>query len=292
MKTAPHSSSFKKRFSNIAMNVIAVAFTIMPIVTVGLWTHTMFFNDSRKVSALAQVSAPEAAPFREPLVSVTFDDGWEAVYTDAASLLAEYDIASTQYVLTGVEKDPQYLSYKQIESLKNAGHEIALHGMDHENLPTLDTKDLERELGDSKRELMKRNLVNGRVHFASPFSAYDARTIAAIKQHYSAHRNTNADLSNVDVDDVNMPGKLDRYNIVGYSVTVQTTDEQLKTALNFAKAHNAWFVLVYHNIGDSGEKYTVTRDTFERHLKIVKASGIKTTTVGEVLKNVRQEDMQ
>src|SRR3954465_6555116 len=49
--------------------------------------------------------------FSQPIVSVTFDDGWESVYTVAMPLLQKYGIHTTQYILSGTEKYPAYMNW-------------------------------------------------------------------------------------------------------------------------------------------------------------------------------------
>jgi peptidoglycan/xylan/chitin deacetylase (PgdA/CDA1 family) len=56
--------------------------------------------------------------FGQPLLSVTFDDGWESVYTQAMPILQRDGIRTTQYVLSGTEKDPLYMSWAQIGAMQ------------------------------------------------------------------------------------------------------------------------------------------------------------------------------
>ena len=101
--------------------------------------------------------------------------------------------------------------------------------------------------------------------------------------------NIKGDLSNdISGNDMNLPGKLDRYNIIGYTVGQYTTDEQFRAALAYAKKNNAWFIPVYHQVDESGSEYSVTPATFERQMKMIKHSGIKTATMRAVLASEEQ----
>ena len=271
------------------MNVFAIAVTLMPLVSIALWTHTTFIDEARKVYDLDYLASPEVVPFREPLVSVTFDDGWESVYTQGTAILEKYKIPSTQYVLTGEEKDPAYMTFAQMLSLREAGHEIGVHGVNHRDMTTLTDAELLYELTAPKKTLSEKNLIGNTVHFASPFNAYNDRTINAISEHYSSQRNTNADLTTIGPEDINVGPNLKRYQIIAYSVTNTTTDEQLKAAIKYAKANNGWFVLVYHQIDNSNTKYAVSPKTFDRQMKLVRDSGVKTPTVGVVLSQLEVE---
>src|SRR5690606_1721656 len=101
-------------------------------------------NDKRRATPLAnmQTRAIDAGnapikPFGEPIITVTFDDGWESIYTDAMPLLQKYGIPTTQYVLSDEERNPLYLTFDQIHAMDRAGHEIACHGGDHTDLTIL-----------------------------------------------------------------------------------------------------------------------------------------------------------
>jgi peptidoglycan/xylan/chitin deacetylase (PgdA/CDA1 family) len=281
--------TFKQKFSNGFMNVFAIAVTLMPLLSMGTWTYATFYNDDRKVYELEQLVSPEVEPFREPLVSVTFDDGWQSVYTQGTAVLEKYKIPTTQYVLTGEEKDTAYMTFAQMASLQKAGHEIGVHGVDHSNLPTLNDERLSFELTSSKKTLGEKKLIGSTVHFASPFNAYDQRTVNAIAEQYYSHRNTDANLTTVGPEDINLKSSLKRYQIIAYSVMNTTTDDQLRAAISYAKANNGWFVLVYHQIDESNTKYAVSPKAFDRQMKIIKDSGVKTPTVGGVLSQLEVE---
>jgi peptidoglycan/xylan/chitin deacetylase (PgdA/CDA1 family) len=272
----------------IVLNAIALAVTILPIISIGWWTFDMVKPDSRQTVSLQQIEArPAPRLHEEPLVTVTFDDGWESIYSEAAPIMGQYQIASTQYILPSQFNAPQYMSVGQALSMRQAGHEITSHTYTHANLTKLSDKQIKEELDTSIEVLKKFDLIDeDNLNFAAPLGATDSRVMSHVESRFASTRNVMGDLGkDISGNDMTLPGKLDRYNITGYTVGQYTTDEQFQGALNYAKKHNAWFIPIYHQIDDSGDKYSVTPETFERHMKMIKASGIKTGTMREVLRS-------
>lgn len=270
----------------IVLNTIAIAMTVIPMLTFGWWTFTMVQPDPRHVVTLEHIAEP-ASPrlFAEPLVSVTFDDGWESAYSNAAPIMSRHQIVSTQYLLPSQFNAREYMSVDQAKSLRTAGHEISSHTYSHPNLTTLSDKAIKEQLDTSLEVLKKFDLLDkDNLTFAAPNGAVDSRVMSYVKPRFYSSRNVMGDLGkDISNNDMNVASNFDRYNIIGYTVGQYTTDEQFAGALAYAKQHNAWFVPIYHQVDDSGDKYSVTTATFERHMSMLKASGIKTATMRDVL---------
>lgn len=115
------------RLSNGLLTMLAVAFTFMPILTIGLWVN-QFFEDRRPTAALHRLAVENSdiELFRRPLISITFDDGRQTTYAASTSLLKQYDLPATYYVRGDKLADHEYLSATQIHSLSGAGHSVGI----------------------------------------------------------------------------------------------------------------------------------------------------------------------
>jgi peptidoglycan/xylan/chitin deacetylase (PgdA/CDA1 family) len=212
-------------------------------------------------------------PFSEPVITITFDDGWETIYSDALGLLQKHGIPTTQYVLSGTFNDQHYMSKEQVLSLQEHGHEIASHGIDHLDLANTSQRVLASEAVDSKREL---ETITGRPirHFASPYGSFSERSVGVIMQSYVTHRNTLASLPGVDEHDVNLPATFSKANIVAYTVRKHTD----------TKAHNAWLVITYHQIDDQNpSEYAVSAGDLEDQLALFGAAPARIMTIGSFI---------
>lgn len=273
---------------SIALNIFALVFTLLPLISLGVWTHHILFSDQRKVVELASVdSANSPRLFEEPLISITFDDGWESIYSEAAPIMSRYGIVSTQYILPSQFNRPIYMSAEQALSMKEAGHEISSHTYSHLKLTEVSKRQVDNEIDDSLKVLRKLNLLDvNNLTFAAPNGALGGYSLEKVKQEFVIARNVSGDLANdVSDNDMNTKANFDRYDIIGYSVGQYTTIGQLKEAIEYAKAHNAWFVPVYHQIDNSGSEYGVAPEIFDRHMKLFKDSGIKIVSMRDVVVN-------
>ncbi len=275
----------QKKIQKILVSVFILLIFIVPGFTTVRWLKVVFFgNDPRKVMAI-EGSAPRQydglKPFGEPLISITFDDGWESIYSEAYPILEKYGIKSTQYILGDEFENIAYMSEAQIRSMQRAGHEIASHTMSHPNLTALDDEDLTYELGQSKAILQKKF---GTIRdFATPLGAYNGDVISKVEQYYRSHRNTDADPAEVDDLDVNTRAKFNQFNIIAYTVRRTTTPDDIKRLIAYTEAHNGWLVLTYHQIDTSDAHFGVTKETFEEHMRLVSSSKARFPAMGQVL---------
>ena len=281
----------KKQVTNWILNLCAIAFALFPVVSVGLWANQVFSGDPRKVTHLEPIAQTDPRLFEEPLISITFDDGWESIYKEAAPLMDTYDIASTQYIIPSLYNDPNYISLEQAHSLRKAGHEIASHTWSHDNLAEISLDDARTQLTKADKSLKDLTDKDRKMSFASPESSTNAAVMPIIKDLYSSHRNTFADFGNgVNDVDINVSPSFDRYNIIGFAVRPTTTDAEIQSAMDYAKAHNGWLVLVYHQIDNTGETFSASPKELERQLKLIKKSGIKTALVRDVMESYNSQE--
>ena len=89
-------------------------------------------------------SLTQATPagFNEPLVSVTFDDGWLSAHDTALPIMKQYKVVSTQYIVTGILSTKGYETPSDVYDFRNAGHEIASHTLSHPDLTKVNDKQL------------------------------------------------------------------------------------------------------------------------------------------------------
>lgn len=234
----------------------------------------------------ADAGKPAPQLFEEPLLSVTYDDGWESIYSQALPILQRNGIHTTQYVLSGTSKNKQYMSWEQIGALQKAGHEIACHSISHPDLTTLDDKHLREQLTGCKHDLTVR--YGDVTNFASPYGAETGHTVNEISKVFGSQRNTNGDLSDgITDDDMNTGANFSRYDIVGITVHHDTTIDQLKAALEYAKAHNAWIVLTYHQADDENSKYALDINHMKQQLEFLSKSDIRIVTVNQALASLK-----
>lgn len=123
-------------------------------------------------------------------IALTFDDGYESVYTEALPEMLCRQLTGTVFVVVGAVggvnnwdvrlslRPFRHLSWSQIEDLARRGFEIGSHTLSHRDLTRLSDRDLARELEASRSEIQDRLGREVRA-IAYPFGKTDRRVIDA-----------------------------------------------------------------------------------------------------------------
>lgn len=219
----------------------------------------------------------QSVGFSHPIVTVTFDDGWKSIHDNALPLMERYDIASTQYIITGyIGQAKDYMTASDVYDFRDAGNEIASHTVDHKDLTKLNATELEEELGRSQQDITK--CFGGTTDFAAPYGTYSQTTTDAIKQRYQTARSTDAGFNTAD--------NLNPYGLLVQNISASTSAEQIRSWVDTARQNNAWLILVYHEVDDSGSNYARKTSDFEHDLQIIKASGLSVKTMHQAYQDV------
>lgn len=118
----------------------------------------------------------------EKPVVLTFDDGYRDFYTDAYPILKKYQVKATQYVISGLLYDKNYMTTQQVVEIANDGLvEIGAHTVDHPWMKNQSAEYVKYEAEESKKQLEK---LTGHpvVSFAYPYGAFDLQAIDAVKK--------------------------------------------------------------------------------------------------------------
>jgi len=281
-------------------SLFVCAAVILPAATMVEWSHAFgsepkaTVQDTRTTNPLPKmnvraIDATSTPPnlFGEPLITVTFDDGWESVYTQAMPLLNKYGIPTTQYIIAGVSHDFNYLSDFQVREILRTGHELDSHTYTHADLPTKNDKDLKHELLDSQKNMQSRFGAKMFDDLASPYGHTDDRVMALLQTIYRSHRNTDGDYSNgIGEFDVNVAGNFDRYNIIGVTIRHDTTVDDLRRLVEYTIANNGWLVLTYHAVDDEESAFAVDASLMDAQLKYLASVQSRLVTMGQVLDTI------
>lgn len=294
MTKSKKQRSLYQKLANKFVSLFVFLIIVVPIFLTIRWAFDVLGNtDSRKVSKVPSLqvraidtSAKPIEPFKEGIISITFDDGWESVYTQALVPLQQNGLKTTQYIISGSLDDQKYMSVEQIKSMQIVGHEIGSHTVSHADLTTLDDKEISKELQDSKNELEKD--FGPIKDFTSPLGAYNKYTLGKIGQYYRSQKNAEGNLSSDISQSLNQAAKFEMLNLRSYSVRNNTSINDIQKLIDLAITNKAWLILTYHQIDYTNETFSVTPDNFRAQIKAVSAKPIRSATVGEVLDNLQK----
>jgi peptidoglycan/xylan/chitin deacetylase (PgdA/CDA1 family) len=260
LKLAPASSSWTKYSVSFFVPVDASQVQVFhPLATTG----TLVTDDY-------SLFETQEKGFSEPLVSLTFDDGWKSIHDQALPLMKKYGVVSTQYLVTGyIGQARDYVTPKDVYDFRNSGHEVASHSVNHLDLAKQPAKIVDYELDQSKKDLSE--CYAAPTDYAAPYGTYNATTQKAAKANYQTYRSTDVGFNTAD--------NFNPYNLVVQNVDANTTQAQIQGWLTTAKANHAWLILVYHQVDAKSGSYARKPADFEQDLKSIKNSNIAVKTV-------------
>lgn len=259
-------TTYTQRFF-VPTNVAAVVIS-HPLDQIG-WLETDNYR-------LSQTTAPA---YEEGIVSVTFDDGWRSIHTNALPLLKQYNVVSTQYLISGLlGQDKDYMTAGQIYDFTKLGHEVASHTFDHSDLTQLSGKKLAEQLNLPKEGLSR--CFEPTTDFAPPYGASSIPVTDAVKAVYQTSRSTEMGFNSADT--------LDPYRLKVQNVRGDTSPQQIQSWLATTQANRVWLILVYHQVDTGGGEYARRPADFESDLRSITTSGLKITTVHDAYAQIAQ----
>jgi peptidoglycan/xylan/chitin deacetylase (PgdA/CDA1 family) len=229
------------------------------------------------VAVVVTSPASAAEPFAEGLVSITLDDGYSSHYTLARPALNERGLRATYYLIADGLRGwwgPDFLSAGDAGNLAADGHEIGSHSVTHPDLRQSSDAALEQELSGSQDYLVANAGVSDVPSFASPYGAYDERTLTATKKYYVSHRTVHWYHNYRDTDPF----------LLGVFMVERTTSvAALQAQIDLALANKTWLVICYHklSIGAPAEQWDSTLDDFIAVLDYLTLKGARVVTVRE-----------
>lgn len=140
------------------------------------------------------------SPTVKPVV-LGFDDGWKTQYQNALPLLKKHHAKATFYIFPNpVSKDDRFMTWEQLEEIRDSGMEIASHSYTHPLLSKQTPEMLHHELHDSKA-LLEEKLKITVTNFASPFGyTSDVVREELVRDGYESGRTTNAGFTHTKDD--------------------------------------------------------------------------------------------
>ncbi len=266
--SAPASNSWAEFHDTFTMPVNAVRAAILHVIE----SNGFLIVDDYSLT-LGDIQG-----FNRALVTLTFDDGWEANVHTALPVMQQHGFLSTQFYATGFLEGQSYQTLQNVWQFINAGHEIGSHSVTHPDLTSLSPKQLEYELRESK--LFLENTFGLSVkNFASPYGAYNDSVIQGIQRHYQSHRG-------VDVG-YNSKDNFDMWRFKVQNMTPATTLSEIQAWLQHAASKKLWLILVYHKIEDTNVgPYDTTEQQFIAQMAALAASGIRVATMQQAIEEI------
>ena len=151
------------------------------------------------------------------VVILTFGNGPKSQYTEAKPILDKYGFKASFFVvcnwISNSDEDNSHMTWQDIETLYNDGHDIGAKSLNHKDLTTLSASELEFEVGQSKKCLADHN-IDARV-FGTPYGkGWDNPTVIdTISKYYDFAITGFSKLMYLNCDGWNEQEEVDNYYI-------------------------------------------------------------------------------
>lgn len=210
------------------------------------------------------------------IVTLTFDDGNTSQYEIPVPILKAGNQKAVFYINSGELGQDTFMTWNQVMELHTGGFEIGGHTVNHIELPTVTQTTINSEVNQDYANFVAHGITP--TNFASPFGAYDNKTLATIAKKYNSHRAfANQGLNFWPYN---------KYILYVRYITNQTSVEQAIAWIEEAMAQDGWLVLVFHEIlpvVDPTDDYSWETTKFQAFIDYLNAQNIKAKTIEEVL---------
>jgi peptidoglycan/xylan/chitin deacetylase (PgdA/CDA1 family) len=238
--------------------------------------------------SLTDLTKPGPLRWDKPMVSITFDDGWQSAYDGALPLLDKHGFRGTFYVNPGTIETPNFLTAAELQTLDRAGHEIAALADEHVDLTAIAADRIDEQLRKSREALAAAGLDTE--DLAPPYGRSDAQVDWYASRYFETVRGTE--------EGINTRQSLDPRDLKVVYVTEETTPHNLAEVLAETSRVNGWLILVYHQVAApestgaqqipiAADGSTITRGAIAAQLQVIDESGIEVQPVAQAFKQLQ-----
>lgn len=219
--------------------------------------------------------------FKEPLVSVVFDEARQDSATTAVRIMDYLGYKGTFYLNPTLMGEAGYMGEQELKQLRQQGHQLASSGSEPVDLTTLNVRQLDRQLRLADDYFAKELGIEA-VDFAPPKRLNDAEVQELVRTYYRSSLGPERG--------INTKQNFDVYNLKTLTIDRDTSEKRIQTALDEAWQNGGWLILVYHRLDDTSKAPdTVTSKAFTKQLELIEKSGTAVKTVEAALDEVWAE---
>jgi peptidoglycan/xylan/chitin deacetylase (PgdA/CDA1 family) len=231
------------------------------------------------LSLFVSLATIQAVSATRGVVSITFDDGFQTQYDYAFPILQASGIKATFYVITARINTSSYMTFAELVTLQNNGHEIGSHTDHHYDLPDIPEWQMRQELQVSQQTLRSWGLSAN--NFAYPDFLRTAYTDLVVHDYYRSSRGGQVPpfIIQLPTSLFLLPAQQGDY---GNSKDLPT----IKALVDDAYNSNGWVIIAFHNVIPNGgtSQNTISSASFTSFLDYIKNRGVATLTVDQALK--------
>lgn len=222
-------------------------------------------------AAILWMNAAPAYCQKEAVITFTFDDGSETIFTNAFPILEKYGFPATLYPVTKyIGIDSWYVSWNQIDVLGKQRWEIGSHSHTHPNMTELSDAEIAQELELSARILREHGFIAS--SYASPFGEFNERVLRQVKSRFSYHRKAWGGLAENPENN--------HYEISAVELKQPMKFEDVKPLIDRAAKEKKWLIFLLHAVVKTGPReFQFSGAELEKIVDYINNQKLKVTTL-------------
>lgn len=242
-----------------------------------------------KLGPLLNYPTTEGDVFNNGKLAITFDDGWESIYTTAFPLFVSHNVRFTLYVITDKVGSTGFCTWAQLREMHEAGFDIQCHTQTHTHLTTLTDEQIAAEMLAVDAAFIANGLPKPD-HCAYPVGDYNDRVLNVIDDYRQTGRRTVGYPTPSLIDRKSNKFKLDSF-FIGQPITdsFMTT---LKDAIMSAQSGKLAMTIFGHKVGDGFDNLSTPASRIEELIVYAKSIGIDITTVKHIYSQMFYLDLR
>ena len=189
-------------------------------------------------------------------VIMTFDDGWDSVFTAAKPIMDANSQKGVAFIPTDLTGTPGYMTKDNLASLYRSGWDISSHTVSHVDLNSVGISELDSQLSQSRAILESWGFNRSSKFIAYPMNYYNDLVVNETKKYYSLARDGMSSLEQPHFysTDSDLP-----YTIKASTVGNYTTVAAAKEMIDYQIGQKGLLILVWHRLvedkADASSKY-------------------------------------
>jgi len=228
-------------------------------------------------------------PLERSGIVFTFDDRYVSEWYNARDLFSKYGIKATFFI-----GRPQKLTPEEVlmlKQLKEDGHEIACHGMNHVNLNDFLLKNTIKDYFDQEvlPAIKKMRELGFKVKsYAYPYGVCTPEVNNKLLKYFKIIRKATYNIENTELSKIDRTfTRVNSCSVVdamGIDCQYGITLENLESGMKRASLQKEVLVLHAHKIVESGTGYTISREYLEEAFKLSKKYNLTSITISELVR--------
>ena len=139
-------------FIGSATCILVLGSLFFAVTTYGLaWSNNMKINIANDSVGIIRLNDNNTTEDKRAVI-LAFDDAWKSQFTFAKPILDKYGFKGSFFIVCNyVGKNPDRMTWDDVQTLEKQGHDIESHSMNHIPLDDLSQQQLNYEIGQSKQ---------------------------------------------------------------------------------------------------------------------------------------------